>query len=180
MDTKEVKKGIVVFMEEKGFNGIARKTVTKLNMTEFTNENGEVTGRNLQVSLDGAASFRVLEGSKDWNLFATGKVRPGMVLTFGFGSVTTAKGSEEMSTQSGSQARVPLTFTNYFETEVIYVQKGMESEAEFEEGIEDAPADFTIPTQKRQSTFGARGKVDVPKLAEDELAPEVDSSSAFE
>jgi len=178
MDTKSVKRGIVKFMDEKGINGIARKTVTKLQMTEFTNEAGEVTGKQLQVSLEGAASFRVREGSKDWNLFTTGKVRPGMVATFGYGSVTTAKGSEQMSTQSGGEARVPLTFTNYFDVEVLFVQKGMESEAEFDEGIEPA-TDFVIPSVKRESTFKSRGKMEVPKLAEDELLPETSTDSAF-
>lgn len=181
MDAKSVKRSIVEFMEEKGINGISRKTVTKLQMTEFTGEDGAVTGRQLQVSLDGAASFRVREGARDWSLFTTGKVRPGMVVTFGYGSVTTAKGSEEMSTQSGGQARVPLTFTNYFDVEILFVQKGMESEAEFDEEVEPV-TDFVIPSVKRESTFKPRGKMEVPKLAEDDLAeePVASTDSAFD
>jgi hypothetical protein len=176
MDAKSVKRSISEFMEEKGINGIARKTVTKLQMTEFTNEAGEVTGKQLQVSLDGTASFRVREGSKDWSLFISGRIRPGMIVTFSYGSVTTSKGSEDYSTQSGGEARVPLTFTNYFDTEVLFVQAGVESEAEFDKEVKPVEG-YVIPSVKRESTFKPRGKMEVPKLKEDDLAEETASAS---
>jgi len=181
VETKSVRSLIAEFMEERGVSGIARKSITKLVITEFTDEAGEVTGKQMQVSLEGTASFRVREGSKDWSLFVSGRIRPGMIVTFSYGSVTTSRGSEDYSTQSGGEARVPLTFTNYFDVEVLFVQAGVESEAEFDKEVKPVEG-YTIPSVKRESTFKPRGKMEVPKLKEDDLAeePVTASDSAFD
>lgn len=179
---KSFKALLAEFMEEKGFKGVARATVTKLQGSNFVDDDGKITGKNVQVSLMGAGSFRVREGSKDWNLIMRkdAPVRPGSVITFGYGSVTTAKGSEDMSTPSGGGARVPITFTNFFDVEITYVQKGLESEAEIEEGVV-SDAEYEITFTEKKSTFAPRGKMDVPTIKDDDLVEEgaTDAGAAF-
>lgn len=116
------------------------------------------TNKQIQVSLGGGRSFRMNENHPDFaNVLKY--AAPGREVMFSFTGVTIGEGksTNEGETETGGpiKPQAPRKYLNYQDVHILFWSKGVESEADIEDDLEEVDQS-NIQFAERTSTRGVK------------------------